>query len=85
MVTAEYFWADYDFSLIYNPVAEKVGKQAKSEKLIYVACSRTKKDLACIRVLTADEEESFKNKFPQAEKVEVAEEISEPISLQGIQ
>ena len=85
VVMDEYFWADYDFGLIYNPVAEKVGKQAKSEKLIYVACSRAKKDLVCIRVLTADEEESFKNKFPQAEKVEVAEEISEPIPLQGMQ
>ena len=85
VVMDEFFWTDYDFGLIYNPVAEKVGKQAKSEKLIYVACSRAKKDLVCIRVLTADEEELFRNRFPQAEKVEVAEEISEPISLQGIQ
>ena len=85
VVMDEFFWTDYDFGLIYNPVAEKVGKQAKSEKLIYVACSRAKKDLVCIRVLTADEEELFRNRFPQAEKVEVAEEIPELFSLQGIQ
>lgn len=82
VVMDEFFWTEYDFGLIYNPAAEKVGKQAKSEKLIYVACSRAKKDLVCIRVLTADEEERFRNKFPQAEKVDLAEEITETIPLQ---
>lgn len=81
VVMDEFLWNAYDFSLLYNPVEGKTERQEKAEKLIYVACSRARKDLVCIRVLTADEEDVFKIKFPQAEKIEMAELV--PITEDG--
>lgn len=64
----EYFWNEYDFSLIYSPFAEsKSKKRNDSQKLIYVACSRAKNNLICIRVLVKDELNDFLNVFPNAE------------------
>lgn len=40
-----------------------------SKKLIYVACSRAMAGLVCVKVLTADEVESFKRIFPCAEQI----------------
>ena len=76
VVMDELLWNAYNFSLIYNPVAEKKEQQAKAEKLIYVACSRARKDLVCIRILTEDEEAAFKNKFPHAKKIDLPERPS---------
>ena len=77
VVMDEFFWTEYDFGLIYAPVSDKADKQTKSEKLIYVACSRARKDLVCIRILTASEEDAFKAKFPQAEKIHITEFVSD--------
>ena len=38
----------------------------RSQKLRYVACSRAKKNLVCIRVLTSDEVSAFLQYFPDA-------------------
>lgn len=68
VVMEEYFWNEYDFSLIYSPFTEsKSKKRNDSQKLIYVACSRAKNNLICIRVLVKDELNDFLNAFPNAE------------------
>lgn len=69
VVMEEYFWNEYDFSLLYKPDERKNEKQVNSQKLIYVACSRAKNNLVCVRVLTSGEIEMFKRLFPQAEEI----------------
>lgn len=77
VVMEEFFWNEYDFSLLWNPVPGKEKKLEKSQKLIYVACSRARKNLACIRILTSDEEALFKTRFPQAERIDISEFLAE--------
>ncbi|MDE6252756.1 MAG: AAA family ATPase [Lachnospiraceae bacterium] len=68
VVMEEYFWNQYDFSLIYSPFSEeKTKKRNNSQKLIYVACSRARNNLICIRVLAKDELSDFLKVFPNAE------------------
>lgn len=68
VVMEEYFWNEYDFSLIYSQSIEgKSKKRNDSQKLIYVACSRAKNNLICIRVLVKDELNDFLKAFPNAE------------------
>lgn len=69
VVMEEYFWNEYDFSLLYKPDERKIEKRVNSQKLIYVACSRAKNNLVCVRVLTSSEVELFKQVFPQSEEV----------------
>lgn len=45
----------------------KSKKRNDSQKLIYVACSRAKNNLICIRVLMKGELNNFLNIFPNAE------------------
>lgn len=72
VVMDEYFWnSEYDFSLIYLSHDEQMPKKVKSQKLIYVACSRAKTDLCCIRIIKSSEEEAFLQYFPRAEKVDL--------------
>ena len=67
VVMEEYFWNEYDFSLLYKTADNsKHEKAIRSQKLIYVACSRAKKNLVCIRVLTSDEVSAFLQYFPDA-------------------
>jgi len=72
VVMEEYFWNEYDFSLLYKPDGRKVEKLVNSQKLIYVACSRAKNNLVCVRVLTSSEVELFKQVFPQSEEVSIS-------------
>ncbi len=71
VVMEEYFWTEYDFSLIYKRDDNKMKKAEASQRLIYVACSRAKKELICIKLLTEIEKPYFLNKFPQAKFVEL--------------
>lgn len=67
VVMEEFFWNEYDFSLLYssnNNSNEK--KLLNSQKLIYVACSRARHSVACVKVLTATEVEDFLKFFPMA-------------------
>lgn len=71
VVMEEYFWNKYDFSLLYLPQDEsKMEKKINSQKLIYVACSRARKNLVCVKVLTSNEVEPFLQLFPNAELVD---------------
>ncbi len=67
VVMEEFFWNDYDFSLIYTSCDEAKQKMREiSQKLIYVACSRAKNSIVCLKVLKKDEVKNFKSAFPSA-------------------
>ena len=70
VVMDEFFWNEYKFSSLYLPESDtNTNRIINSKKLIYVACSRAMYGLVCLKVLTLDEVESFKNTFPNAEEV----------------
>lgn len=67
VVMEEFYWNEYDFSLLYTePTEDKIKKWKNSQKLIYVACSRARKSLRCIRLLLENEIEPFLKTFPDA-------------------
>ncbi|MBD5086492.1 MAG: ATP-dependent helicase [Clostridiales bacterium] len=78
VVMEEYFWNQYDFSLLYKEGEKNVEKKINSQKLIYVACSRAKKNLACVRVLTNSEVEQFKHRFPNAIEISIPSDLLSP-------
>lgn len=57
VVMDEYFWNKYDFKTIYDSTETDFDKKSKNQKLFYVACSRTIKNLICVRLVTDEEEE----------------------------
>ena len=70
VVIDEFFWNEYKFSSLYMPESDSnANRIINSKKLIYVACSRAMAGLVCVKVLTADEVESFKRIFPCAEQI----------------
>ena len=70
VVMDEFFWNEYKFSSLYLPESDtNTNRVINSKKLIYVACSRAMSGLVCVKALTLDEVESFKNTFPNAEEV----------------
>jgi DNA helicase-2/ATP-dependent DNA helicase PcrA len=71
VIMEEFFWTnEYDFSLIYLDKTERSKKRDNSQKLIYVACSRARKNLLCVRLVTPTEEPLFCKKFPMAQKID---------------
>jgi DNA helicase II / ATP-dependent DNA helicase PcrA len=68
VVLDEYFWNEYDFSKIFDTTINDAKKNA-SQKLFYVACSRTKKNLTCIKLITQDEEVLINQFFSNATAV----------------
>ena len=70
VVMEEFFWtSEYDFSLLYSDEVIQSKKWDNSQKLIYVACSRARKDLTCVKFVTPDEEAGFCKRFPMARKI----------------
>lgn len=70
VVMDEFFWNEYKFSSLYSPDSDgNTNRVINSRKLIYVACSRAISGLVCVKVLTLDEVEAFKQAFPQAEEI----------------
>ena len=70
VVMDEFFWNEYKFSSLYSPESDtNADRVINSKKLIYVACSRAISGLVCVKVLTSDEVDAFKAKFPTAELV----------------
>lgn len=56
VVLDEYFWRAYDFKSVFSEELD-LEKKSKNQKLVYVACSRAKRNLKCVR-LVADENEA---------------------------
>lgn len=51
IVLEEYNWTKYDFSSCFVDEDANRERQALTKKLLYVACSRAKKNLRCVRLL----------------------------------
>ena len=63
VVLDEYFWNEYDFKSVFDPNETDVDKIEKNKQLIYVACSRAKLNLRCVRLVSSQEESIFTNAF----------------------
>lgn len=57
VVMDEYFWNNYNFKSIYDVDEQDLNRKLKNQKLFYVACSRTIKNLICVRLVSDNEEE----------------------------
>ncbi|MBE0390514.1 UvrD-helicase domain-containing protein [Flavobacterium sp. PL002] len=57
VVMDEYFWNKYNFKSIYDSSETDLSKKLTNQKLFYVACSRTIKNLICVRLVSDEEEE----------------------------
>jgi DNA helicase-2/ATP-dependent DNA helicase PcrA len=57
VVMDEYFWNKYNFKSIYDDSEVDKIKKLKNQKLFYVACSRTIKNLICVRLVSDEAEE----------------------------
>ena len=70
VIMDEFFWNEYNFTSLFLPESDSnANRRVNSKKLIYVACSRAISGLVCVKVLTANEVDLFKQTFPMAEQV----------------
>ncbi|MEW7006746.1 UvrD-helicase domain-containing protein [Lentilitoribacter sp. EG35] len=68
VVLDEYSWSQYDFISAFSDEVEQ-SKKEKNANLIYVACTRTKTNLRCVRLVKdAEEEALFRSYFLNAKK-----------------
>lgn len=51
VVLDEYSWTQYDFLSCFSGESPKPGRETQTRKLLYVACSRAKKNLVCVRLV----------------------------------
>lgn len=58
----EYFWSEYDFKMVFSKESDS-DKRQKSQKLVYVACSRAKTNLRCVRLVSSEAEEAELSDF----------------------
>ena len=73
VVLDEYFWSQYDFTSAFLEEVEQ-SKKEKNANLIYVACTRAKTNLRCVRLVKGAEEEAlFLSYFPSAKKNDFTE------------
>lgn len=56
VVLDEFNWNKYDFGSCFRMQDDKRARQDLTRKLLYVACSRAKKNLRCIRLLNSNDE-----------------------------
>ncbi|TCS57631.1 DNA helicase-2/ATP-dependent DNA helicase PcrA [Primorskyibacter sedentarius] len=70
LVIDEYGWtSEYDFASCFMKCTPETKREIASKKLIYVACSRTKKNLVCVRLMKSqDEADQFASFFPDTIK-----------------
>lgn len=73
VVLDEYFWNEYNFENIFSTSHLLDSKTEKNRKLVYVACSRAKRNLSCVRLISAAEEDAWKAAFPEVIKVPLEE------------
>lgn len=62
----DFFWSKYQFKTLFDNPCEKPEMKLKMQKLFYVACSRAKQNLICVRLLIQDEVDDFINSFPKS-------------------
>jgi len=71
VVLDEYLWNEYRFGSVFLPGDSDPTVRNKNLKLFYVACSRARKNLKCVRIISSDEEPGLKELFPAAVKVAI--------------
>ncbi|MFZ7093747.1 UvrD-helicase domain-containing protein [Primorskyibacter sp. 2E233] len=71
LVIDEYGWTtEYDFVSCFEKGVPETKREISSRKLLYVACSRTKKNLLCVRLMKSQEEaDLIASFFPQSIKL----------------
>ena len=71
VVLDEYFWSKYNFKTIFDPLESDIAKKLNNQKLFYVACSRAKRNLTCVKLISSDEEANINTYFVNAIKVDL--------------
>lgn len=56
VVLDEFDWSKYDFQSCFSETDDNPSRQALTRKLLYVACSRAKKGLICVRLVKNEDE-----------------------------
>lgn len=71
LVIDEYGWTtEYDFMSCFAKDVPESKREIASKKLLYVACSRTIKNLVCVRLMKSQEEaEQIASFFPEVVKI----------------
>jgi len=68
VVLDEYFWKEYSFKTLFKK--EESEEKLKNQKLFYVACSRAKKNLYCLRIVKDEnEKKELLEFFPDSKKI----------------
>lgn len=70
VVLEEFFWNEYKFSSIFTDNSDERIKN-KNLKLVYVACSRARTNLACVRLISPDEEPGLSKFFDHMVKIDL--------------
>ncbi|RXJ80169.1 UvrD-helicase domain-containing protein [Arcobacter sp. F2176] len=70
VVLDEYFWNEYDFTNLFDS-SNNEAKKIDSQKLFYVACSRTKTNLTCVKLIKEEEESNLLTFFSDAIKIDL--------------
>lgn len=70
VVLEEFFWNEYKFSSIFTENSDEKIKN-KNLKLVYVACSRARTNLDCVRLISPDEEPGLSKYFKQVVKIDL--------------
>lgn len=71
VVMDEYFWSKYSFKTIFDSAETDIDKRLVNQKLFYVACSRAKTNLSCVRLITSDEEANIKGFFKNSIQISI--------------
>lgn len=72
VVIDEFNWTKYDFASCFEEENSNPSRQALSRRLLYVACSRSKKNLICVRLATdADEVDRMQPYFNVCNEIDV--------------
>jgi DNA helicase II / ATP-dependent DNA helicase PcrA len=75
VVLDEYNWSEYNFKSIFDSTETDIQKKLKNQKLVYVACSRAKTNLICIKLISSEEEEEqIKKFFKDTIKIDLVQE-----------
>lgn len=71
LIVDEYGWTtEYDFVSCFTKDIPESKREISSKKIIYVACSRTKKNLVCVRLMKSQEEaDQIASFFPETIKL----------------
>ncbi|MDI1355316.1 MAG: AAA family ATPase [bacterium] len=76
VVLDEYFWSKYNFKTIFDPLESDITKKLNNQKLFYVACSRAKRNLTCVKLISSDEEANVNSFFVTAIKVDLTRNLN---------